>query len=267
MELPPDVWAKILSKLGAVDVLESAEKVCTTWRKICKDPTVWKVIDMHNLGDLPYDLEVMTRHAIDRSQGQLVDINIEYFGSRRTTGVHRRSELGSSFPQPLLQFGSYLRDSYDREDGFSVFLTALVQALVTDTPENRTNVLCYDMAALIKAFKRLPLLEELRLTYTYMSEEAIEVAGRCCPNLKSFRYNQFGLKQLHIVSDDRAEAIARNMPDLCHLQLIGNALTNNGLQTILDKCPRLESLDLQKCFNISLEGDLERRCSELKLRI
>ncbi|KAK3012852.1 hypothetical protein RJ639_010352 [Escallonia herrerae] len=81
MELPLDVWAKILSKLGAVDVLESAQKVCTTWRKICKDPAMWKVIDMHNLGDLPYDLEVMARHAVDRSQGQLVDINIEYCGS------------------------------------------------------------------------------------------------------------------------------------------------------------------------------------------
>ncbi|KAK2988892.1 hypothetical protein RJ640_007312 [Escallonia rubra] len=176
------------------------------------------------------------------------------------------------------------------------------EALVADTPENQTNVLCYDMAGerkyrfvmwnktlfvrltwngywasvrwelavetvkvhltLIKAFKKLPLLEELRLTYTYMSEEAIEVADRCCPNLKSFSYNQFGLKQLHIVSDYRAEAIARNMPNLCHLQLIGNALTNYGLQTILDKCPRLESLDLQKCFNVSLEGDLDRRCSE-----
>ncbi|KAK3012854.1 hypothetical protein RJ639_010354 [Escallonia herrerae] len=124
---------------------------------------------------------------------------------------------------------------------------------------------CHDnfsCEALIKAFKKLPLLEELHLTYTYMSEEAIEVAGRCCPKLKSFSYNQFGLKQLHIVSDDTAEAVARNMPDLCHLQLIGNSLTNHGLRTILNKCPRLESLDLRKCFNVSLGGALEKRCSK-----
>ncbi|KAK2997633.1 hypothetical protein RJ639_025172, partial [Escallonia herrerae] len=39
---------------------------------------------MHNQGDLsemPYDLEVMAKHVVDYSQGQLVDINIEYFGS------------------------------------------------------------------------------------------------------------------------------------------------------------------------------------------
>lgn len=34
-----------------------------------------------DLSDVPYDLEKMCMHAIDRSQGQLVDITIEYFGT------------------------------------------------------------------------------------------------------------------------------------------------------------------------------------------
>ncbi|KAL2244631.1 UNVERIFIED_CONTAM: F-box protein SKIP19 [Sesamum indicum] len=45
---------------------------------------MWRVIDMKNLGDLhdmPYDLSIMCRHAVDRCQGQLIDINIEYFGT------------------------------------------------------------------------------------------------------------------------------------------------------------------------------------------
>ncbi|KAF7842922.1 F-box protein SKIP19-like [Senna tora] len=84
LDLPRDVTSAILLKLGAIEILNSAQRVCTSWRSICKDPLMWRAIDMYNLGDLfnmPYDLEVMCRHAIDRSCGQLVDINIEYFGT------------------------------------------------------------------------------------------------------------------------------------------------------------------------------------------
>ncbi|CAK9142848.1 unnamed protein product [Ilex paraguariensis] len=84
LQLPSDVTASILHRVGAIDILENVQKVCTTWRRICKDPAMWRVIDMCNLGDLhsiPYDLEKMCRHAVDRSQGQLIDINIEYFGT------------------------------------------------------------------------------------------------------------------------------------------------------------------------------------------
>ena len=39
---------------------------------------------MHNPGDrfnMPYNLEKMAMHAVDRSCGELIDINIEYFGT------------------------------------------------------------------------------------------------------------------------------------------------------------------------------------------
>ncbi|XP_057463090.1 F-box protein SKIP19-like isoform X2 [Actinidia eriantha] len=84
LELPRDVTATILHKLGAIEILESAQKVCTTWRSICKDPAMWRTIDMYDPGDLPnkaYDLEKMAMHAIDRSCGELVDIKVEYFGT------------------------------------------------------------------------------------------------------------------------------------------------------------------------------------------
>ncbi|OIT34124.1 f-box protein skip19 [Nicotiana attenuata] len=84
LELPEGIWAKILHRLGAVEILETAQKVCTTWRRICKDPSMWRVIDMSNdwdPSDMPYDLEEMCRHAVDRSQGQLLDIYLEYFAT------------------------------------------------------------------------------------------------------------------------------------------------------------------------------------------
>lgn len=66
-----------------------------------------------------------------------------------------------------------------------------------------------------------------------------------------------------IKCDDDALAIAKNMPELRHLQLWGNKLTNVGLLAILDGCcPYLESLDLRSCFNVDLSGGLGKRCRE-----
>ena len=41
-ELPGDVTVKILQRLGA-EMLTSAQKVCTTWWKVFKDPASWQV--------------------------------------------------------------------------------------------------------------------------------------------------------------------------------------------------------------------------------
>nr|GMD01673.1 F-box protein SKIP19-like [Ipomoea batatas] len=50
--------------------------------------------------------------------------------------------------------------------------------------------------------------------------------------------------------DEEAVAIAENMPELQHLQLIGNKMTDDGLLTILNDCPYLESLGMRQCFNL-----------------
>ena len=115
-----------------------------------------------------------------------------------------------------------------------------------------------------EATAKLPLLEELGITLFLLPKESLEDVGRCCPLLKSFKWNQrwyaTGLSQTEC--DEEAVAIAKNMPELHHLQLIGNQLTNDGLQAILDGCPHLESLDLRRCFNVTLSGNLGRRCAE-----
>ncbi|KAE8702146.1 F-box protein SKIP19 [Hibiscus syriacus] len=84
LELPPEVTALILSRPGAIEILNSAQNVCSQWRKICKDPSIWRSIDMRNSGDLhdkDYGLKKMCAHAVDRSCSGLLDINIEYFGT------------------------------------------------------------------------------------------------------------------------------------------------------------------------------------------
>lgn len=82
-ELPDNVTLSILSRLGTIDILENAQKVCMKWRRICKDPIMWHTIDMQNCGYEGYDLVKMCCYAIDRSCGNLVDISIDHFGTNR----------------------------------------------------------------------------------------------------------------------------------------------------------------------------------------
>lgn len=123
---------------------------------------------------------------------------------------------------------------------------------------------CYQVTdkGFIAAIARLPLLEELEVSYCSLSEECLRIVGQSCPNLKTLKKNCVGYRRRRPrkESDDVALAIAETMPGLCHLQLFGNTLTDAGLNAILDGCPNLEHLDLRQCFNVELVGDLEKRC-------
>lgn len=173
---------------------------------------------MRNLGDIwdmDYDMVKICRHAVDRSSGALLHINIEYFGT-----------------DDLLL---YIADR-------STQLKSL------------RLVFCQNISdeGLIAAASKIPLLEELDLSYCSFSKVALEKVGHCCPLLRSFKLNTTGYRYPCIECDDEALAVAESMPGLRHLQMFGNKLTNDGLQAILDACLYLESLDLRRCFNVIL---------------
>ena len=110
--------------------------------------------------------------------------------------------------------------------------------------------------------KKLPWLEELDISICHVSKVTLEAIGRNCSLLKSLKFNLEAFRHPHIEYDDEALAIAQTMPELRHLHLLGNKLTNAGLLAILDGCPHLESLDLRGCFNVNLGGRLGRRCAQ-----
>lgn len=83
-ELPDDITASILSRLKTVEILRTAQRVCMTWRRICKENSlVWQSIDIldERYINLNYDMDKVCRHVIDLSSGNLVDISIEYIGT------------------------------------------------------------------------------------------------------------------------------------------------------------------------------------------
>ncbi|CAN6853359.1 unnamed protein product [Brassica oleracea] len=120
---------------------------------------------------------------------------------------------------------------------------------------------------LTEAIAKLTLLEDLEVSYCSLSAESLKVVGQSCPNLKTLKLNREGTLRLNSepepkfydeeCNDEEALGIAESMPELRHLQLFGNILTNTGLTAILDGCPHLEHLDLRKCFNLPLLEELE----------
>ncbi|CAG7859769.1 unnamed protein product, partial [Brassica rapa] len=221
-ELPSELTSSILRRLSAVDLLENAQKVCTSWRRVCKDPATWRKIDMCSIDDGRFNLEFMCRHAVDRSQGGLVEINIWHFGT-----------------------DSLLNYIADRSSNLISLKLALVPPITAE--------------GLTEALVKLPLLEELDVSYCAV--ESLKVVGQSLPNLKTLKL-YFGFGPPGYVSDDDALAIAETMHVLRFLQLVGNSSTDAGLKAILDNCPHLEHLDLRQYFNVYFSGDLERRCSE-----
>jgi len=122
---------------------------------------------------------------------------------------------------------------------------------------------CYQISGkgLCDVANKLPELEELDITSRNLTKESLEAIGRCCPLLKSLKLNVSNRRQLFERNED-AFAIAETMSGLRRLQIIGSKMTDDGLLAILDGCPDLESLDLQECWYVKLEGSLSKRCAE-----
>ncbi|KAL0846269.1 hypothetical protein Bca101_019515 [Brassica carinata] len=98
---------------------------------------------------------------------------------------------------------------------------------------------------LTEALVKLPLLEELEVSYCSLSAESLKVVGQSCPNLKTLKLIRLWVIRFPSVNDnDDALAISESMHGLSHLQLISNKLTDAGIEAILYNCPDLEHLDL-----------------------
>ncbi|RYR36589.1 hypothetical protein Ahy_A09g041554 [Arachis hypogaea] len=226
LHLPVELILIIFEKLGAIEVLTSVQRVCMLWRTICKDPYTWRVINMRIVGVpkfMDYQLSSLCLRTIERSCGLLVDISIDYFATEDLLN-HIANSCGSRLRRLRLK---------------KCFTLAHIS----------NKVIC-DLA------KKFPLLEELDITHCYCFHpiSLLESFGQACPLLKTFKFNHH--RQLfyyydYISSIDVragnafAYAIARSMPQLHHLQLLGSTLDCDGLDAILNGCPHLESLDLR----------------------
>ncbi|XP_076932277.1 putative F-box/LRR-repeat protein 23 [Bidens hawaiensis] len=234
LELPSDIMVNILQRVGVDDILHNAQKVCTAWREIYKDPAMWRVVCMDKFSAKFRGVRKcsqMCKHVVDISQGQLVDLTLIGF-------------------------------CHDE----------LLQYIADRSSQLRRLELVYSISnidgIMAEAFKKLSSLEELSLVRTMVKKVNIEDVGRHYPLLKTLKLNEEGFRFRETMDgadfqNEIALAIAENLPQLTHLELIGNCIQNIGLEAILDGCCHLESLDLRGCRGLDLTWDLGKRYSQL----
>ncbi|KAG6416583.1 hypothetical protein SASPL_124016 [Salvia splendens] len=221
--------------LGAEQMLRSAHAVCTTWWKVSKNPVLWQVIDFSNPRQSLFNDEynAMCGCAVDRSQGQLVDLTIQYFGE-----------------DTLMDYIADRSPNLKRLKLGTCFFISGVCA--------------------IRMVAKLKQLEELLIAPYYIAAYHIADIGNSCPLLKSFSFNGFKCKLLTYEDNDHndrlrkayALVISKSMSNLRHLQVFAHWMGNKGLKLIFDGCPHLESLDIRQCFDLDLQGDLGKRCRQ-----
>ncbi|XP_047953258.1 putative F-box/LRR-repeat protein 9 [Salvia hispanica] len=78
IELPDELTANILQRLSAEEILETAQEVCTTWWRISKTLPTWRVLELDIDRYGGNDFEMFYTCAINRSQGELTDLNRTY---------------------------------------------------------------------------------------------------------------------------------------------------------------------------------------------
>lgn len=159
--------------------------------------------------------EAMCRRAVDLSQGGLLEIKIEYFGS-----------------DSLLAYIANRSSNLKR--------------LVLTECDHVTGM------GILEAVMKLTRLEHLELSDFYFMELDLQSIGLSCPLLKTLKLNNVGYYYKEDECDDDALAIAGTMPGLHHLQLVGNMLTNAGLNAIVENCHHLKYLDLRNCGHVNL---------------
>ncbi|XP_047951957.1 putative F-box/LRR-repeat protein 23 isoform X2 [Salvia hispanica] len=235
IELPEELTANILQRLHAEQRLGIAQLVCSAWRRACKNPAMWRVIDLdYRRCDDVAEFDIICRCAVDRSQGQLIElkvINLEEYSGFLNYAAERSSQL-----------------------------QCLTLAWYEETETDLTDMM-----------KKLPQLEELHLIrMPSLTPKQFATIGISCPKLKSFTYNQHSYEHPFCPEDEDFEdfctkhaiAIGKSMPNLRHLRLWELYMRNKGVKAILDGCPHLESLDLRRCSGVDLDEVLFNRCIE-----
>ncbi|KAL5708901.1 hypothetical protein ACHQM5_019647 [Ranunculus cassubicifolius] len=220
LDLPADVMLLIFIKLRVVELLANAQKVCSLWKKLAKEPLLYRDIDFQGSERYTtnaencskyarFQLVMLAKEAVDRSCGQLVKLS---------------TTKGSCWDWIIFCYVNSTNSLKSLKLRGWLFMSE------------------HDLAHVVRG---LDSLEELDMDWAYFPEFTIGELSGTCQKLSSFRLRVCMF--CGETPDNALSVVAKNLPQLHRLTLEGFLIINMGLQTILEGFPRLEHLDLQQC--------------------
>ncbi|KAJ9566045.1 hypothetical protein OSB04_002011 [Centaurea solstitialis] len=180
LQMPDEIMGgMILQRLDVDDILMSVEKVCRNWRRICKDPAMWKIIDSDHKFDgwCGGEYEDLIKHAVDRSCGELIDISLGIYGSDHLLDHITRC---SSKLNRLCLIGCYAVTSSGLKD---------IKVIGRNCPQLKsfkmeTMVMDVDIHAHAIA-NSMPGLRHLKLAGAIGGDDGVQAILNGCPHLES----------------------------------------------------------------------------------
>ncbi|XP_074267273.1 putative F-box protein At4g05475 [Silene latifolia] len=203
LDLPRDLTLTILKKLEVTEILKSAQFVCKSWYVLCKEPSVRNTIRLYDFGESESDLQFEE----NKYTGMMVSIVDSNDTDLFNLGI---KDFALKIFYPTLHHGT---------KDFQKLVTMPLNPNPNKVTTTETEVVSDSPPKNNRNWSELPR----------------DITDN------SFKFNQLGSKCPDMACNDEALAISKNMPELRHLQIIGNSLTDVGLRAILDGCPHLQS--------------------------
>ncbi|PIA30460.1 hypothetical protein AQUCO_05500022v1 [Aquilegia coerulea] len=230
--MPGDIMIIIFLKIDTVDLLTHVQFVCSSWKKLAKEPRLFHTIVIPKaLARHTCNVKDLAKEAVDRSCGELLEFyNENYCGDDLLLYVVNESKSLRSF---RVCHGSNI---------------------------------CGDI--ILELARKHPLLEELEFSerFRYYGIDIVfKEVGHSCLRLKRFTLTLGGefFGDCEIINDI-ALAIAENIPQLHCLRLSGE-FSGVGCKAILDGCSKLECLDHRKFnFNVLEQNLLKNFVGKIK---
>nr|XP_043630925.1 F-box protein FBW2-like [Erigeron canadensis] len=228
--LNPEILALIFVRIDPVDeMVRSVPFVCKSWMEVVGGPYCWSKVDV----------QAWCRR---RNDSDAVDLVVKKLVRRSKCSVQRLStyRIGESGFFFIAHCGRFLKE-------LEIPMSGITDQMVS------------------KHIKPLPNLTLLDISYCYnITSKGIAAFGNQCHSLVHLKRNMPPIEDNLPFDDSEAITIASTMPHLQHIELCCGQFGDSGLFEMLHKCKSLTHLDILKCWNVELNGDLAEICERLQ---
>ncbi|XP_077251571.1 F-box protein FBW2-like [Tasmannia lanceolata] len=234
--LSPEILALIFVRIPQHEMVKSVPFVCQSWREAVAGPYCWADIDIQQ-----WCRQINRTEKIDFTIRRLVRLSK---GTLRFFSGYKLGEFGFSF---IANAGKCLKV-------LKIPMSHVTDRMVEKHAESLANLTVLDISYCLK-----------------ITPKGLETVGKHCKSLVHLRRNmpppefQNGHDPpAHPAEEGEAMAVAETMPALRHLEFGYGKFSDLGLNAILTKCKALHHLDIQGCWNVMSEGDIEQKLDMIK---